>query len=341
MLWQAFQTLVPVDAAGSGPRVLDRVRPPAAVLDDPARRLGRADRRARALHRGPRRHGPVRPARRAARARGRALRRRRDRGRRALHGARGRRLDDPRQAPARDGAAPRPGTRTSATASRRSTSASPAMAVYMATTRPPVFETPDGPRAAVSAGPAGWPQDVIELRPRAARRPPTSRTCPGCWSRRRRSSIPPRARGPPHGQAAQPADVGLPEGVASWDEHKEPIPAPARARAPLRPGVRRRRNPRRRREGPEDIEAQPAHDPRHVPRRRPQLRAERRAAAGAGLGGAPDADPRPLPDRRHDDMGGSITGAPGRNAAMVLLRTSATTRRRWWRGAGRARAGSH
>ena len=37
-----------------------------------------------------------------------------------------------------------------------------AMAVYMGTTAPPVFETPDGPRSAVSAGLAGFPQDVLE-----------------------------------------------------------------------------------------------------------------------------------------------------------------------------------
>jgi phytoene dehydrogenase-like protein len=37
-----------------------------------------------------------------------------------------------------------------------------AMAVYMATTAPPVFETPDGPRTAVSAGLAAWPHEVIE-----------------------------------------------------------------------------------------------------------------------------------------------------------------------------------
>jgi phytoene dehydrogenase-like protein len=37
-----------------------------------------------------------------------------------------------------------------------------AMAVYMGTTAPPVFETPDGPRSAVSAGLAAFPREVIE-----------------------------------------------------------------------------------------------------------------------------------------------------------------------------------
>ena len=35
-------------------------------------------------------------------------------------------------------------------------------AVYLATTQPPVFDTPDGPRTAVSAGLVGWPAQVID-----------------------------------------------------------------------------------------------------------------------------------------------------------------------------------
>jgi phytoene dehydrogenase-like protein len=38
----------------------------------------------------------------------------------------------------------------------------PAMGVYLATTAAPVFETPDGPRTAVSAGLAGFPQDALD-----------------------------------------------------------------------------------------------------------------------------------------------------------------------------------
>ena len=38
----------------------------------------------------------------------------------------------------------------------------PAMGVYMAATAAPVFETPDGPRTAVSAGLAGFPQDALD-----------------------------------------------------------------------------------------------------------------------------------------------------------------------------------
>ena len=75
---------------------------------------------------------------------------------------------------------------------------------------------------------------------------------------------------------------------------------------------------------------QRAHDPRHVPRRQPHLPAERRAAAGAGLGLAPDADRGPLPDRRHDPPGrldhGRTRAATRR---WCCCRTSDTTSGRW------------
>ena len=41
------------------------------------------------------------------------------------------------------------------------------------------------------------------------------------------------------------------------------------------------------------------------------IAAERRTAPRAGLGAAPDADPRPLPDRRHDPSGRLDHGRPG------------------------------
>ncbi|MGH9089063.1 MAG: phytoene desaturase family protein [Acidimicrobiales bacterium] len=39
----------------------------------------------------------------------------------------------------------------------------PGFGVYCLTDLPPVFETPDGPRTAVSAGTVGWPEDVLRL----------------------------------------------------------------------------------------------------------------------------------------------------------------------------------
>ena len=187
MLWQAFQTLVPIDMPGSGQLassiVFGRQRRSWTL---PRGGLGRADRRARALHRGPRRGGPVRPAGRPARPRGRPLRRRRDRGRRALPRARGGRLDHPRQAPARHGAGRRAGPRTSATASRRSTSASPASP---STTRRPRRRC-SRPRTARAArcrpgSPAGRRRSsTTSARCATTATPTTSR---GCSSPRRRS----------------------------------------------------------------------------------------------------------------------------------------------------------
>ena len=90
-------------------RLLDRVRPPAPRLDDPAGRLGRAHRGARSLDRRRRRHGALRPGGLAAAARGRPLRRSRDGGGGDVQRPRGGGLDDPRQAPGRDGAGRRLG----------------------------------------------------------------------------------------------------------------------------------------------------------------------------------------------------------------------------------------
>jgi phytoene dehydrogenase-like protein len=39
----------------------------------------------------------------------------------------------------------------------------PGFGVYLATSAPPEFETPDGPVTAVSAGTVGWPEDVVQL----------------------------------------------------------------------------------------------------------------------------------------------------------------------------------
>jgi phytoene dehydrogenase-like protein len=39
----------------------------------------------------------------------------------------------------------------------------PGFGVYLATSAPPQFETPDGPVTAVSAGTVGWPEDVVQL----------------------------------------------------------------------------------------------------------------------------------------------------------------------------------
>ena len=173
LLWQAYQTLVPVDVRRlRAARVLARVRPPAAVVDDPARRLGRADRRARALHRATT-AARVLCGKRVTRLLldGGRCTGRRDRGRRALHGARGGRLDDPRQAPARDGAGRRCGTRASATASRRSTSACRRWPSTWRRPRRRCSRRRTGRAARCRPGSPAFPQRRDRVRPRAARRP--------------------------------------------------------------------------------------------------------------------------------------------------------------------------
>ena len=105
MCWQAFQTLVPLDAAGlRHQRLLDHLRAPAPQLVDPPGRLRGAHHRPDQLPRGQRLHGAVRPPRDSPRARGRALHRRGNRGRGALRRRHGGAVDHPRQAPRGHGA---------------------------------------------------------------------------------------------------------------------------------------------------------------------------------------------------------------------------------------------
>ena len=307
MIWQAFQTLVPVDAAGSGrQRLLDHLRPPAAQLVDPARRLGRAHGGAHALPRGPRLHRALRPPGDPARARGRALHGRRDRRRRALPGQARRALDHPRQAPRGDGAARARGARSSSTASTPTTSACPAWPATWPPTRRRSSRrrTARAPRS--RPGTVGWPEEVLELGRAVRDRRPLRRGRPVAARGHADARGPgPRAAGPPHRQAAEPADLGPAGrrrelGRAQGDD----LPAPARARAPLHPGALRRAHPHLVREEPGRHRGlEPAHDPRGLPRRRPQLLVQRGEPAGAGLGRPPHADPRPLPDRRHDERG--------------------------------------
>ena len=283
------------------------------------------------VHRGPRRHRALRPARGAAAGRGRALRGRRDRGRRALPRLRGRRLDDPRQAPARDGAGRRVATSfrygvetfdVGVSGDRRLHGDDRAAGVR------------DGGRAAqrgvrrarrLAAG-------RHRLRARAARRPLRRRRRRGCSSRRRRSSIPrarPRATTRSSSSARSRGSAGARDGPRAQGPAGR---APARARPRRRAELHGRRDPRVARQGPEDIEApNRAHDPRDVPRRRPHAPAERRAAPGAGLGASTGcrspASTRPAARRTR---AARSPARPGRNAAIgAARRISDSTSRRW------------
>ena len=85
MLWQAYQTLVRPDSAGSGLLAYSVVALAAAAqLDHPGRRFRHADRRAGGVPGVVRRPRAVQPDRAPAGARGRPVRRRRDHRRRAV-----------------------------------------------------------------------------------------------------------------------------------------------------------------------------------------------------------------------------------------------------------------
>ena len=83
----------------------------------------------------------------------------------------------------------------------------PGFATYYATTAPPEFQTPDGPRTAVSAGLAGWPEDVIQMGAdlRAGRFMPEPAVAAGGHAHP--GGPGPGAGRPAHGEAAQPADL--------------------------------------------------------------------------------------------------------------------------------------
>ena len=154
----------------------------------------------------------------------------------------------------------------------------------------------------------------------------TSTTSRGCSSRpdARRSVA--RARGPPHGEAPQrPAVARRARGM---DRRAQGAAgrAPARARPRRRAEPHGRRDPRVARQEPRGHRgAEPPHDPRDVPRRRPH--ATRRAAGCAPRRGGRQYR-MPIPGLYQTGgtthPGGSITGAPGRNAAIVLLSGSRT-----------------
>ena len=98
----------------------------------------------------------------------------------------------------------------------------------------------DGGRPArrVSAGPVGWPEDVVgsgAVRDGVR----TTTGCRGCSSPRRRSSTRPGPAGPAHGQAAGTAGLGAAGGrgeLGASQGTRSPTAARARAAARARPG---------------------------------------------------------------------------------------------------------
>ena len=194
-------------------------------------------------------------------------------------------------------------------------------AVYMATSAPPAFETADGPRTAVSAGLAGWPQEIVDhgRRVREGHYDPDP-----AWLLVAAPTLADPSRAP-EGRHTVKFLSGqgwrLPEGETSWDELKQ-----RQAERQLErvrrfvPGLTDDSILERLVKGPYDIER----SNRHM---------IRGAFHGGDRGLAQSGALRPVPGWGQHRMpierlyqtggtthpGGSITGAPGRNAAIVIL----------------------
>jgi phytoene dehydrogenase-like protein len=218
------------------------------------------------------------------------------------------------------------------------------MAAYFATTEPPLFETPDGPRGAVSAGTVGWPEQVLELGRAVRDRRPYDDGVP--WLLVATPTLVDRDRAPAGHHTVKllsPQTIDLPDGVASWEEHKHAI-----VRRQLEhvrrfvPGL-----------AEENIVASYVKSPEDIERGNPHM------INGAFHGGdrsyAFSGSQRPVPGWAAHRMpipglyqtggttsvGGSVTGIPGRNAAIVMLTDLGHDPQEVMAGAGRARAGSH
>ena len=180
------------------------------------------------------------------------------------------------------------------------------MACYLATDAAPEFQTPDGSRAAVSAGTVGWPEDVLALGRAVRDRRPFDEGVP--WLLVATPTLVDaraRARGPSHREAAEPADLGSTGGCGELGGPQgDDLPTTARARASLRSRALGRAHPHLLREEPGGHRAfEPAHGPRCLPRRRSQLRVQREEPTGAGMGGSPHADSRAVPNGRNNERG--------------------------------------
>ena len=208
-----------------------------------------------------------------------------------------------------------------------------AMAAYMAASAPPVFETPDGPRSAVSAGLAGFPRDVIEygraLRDGRYVEDPA-------WLLVATPTLADPSRAPEGHHTVKflsAQSYGFPERKEAQADRQL-----ARVRQ-VAPGFS---FDARLVKAPEDIEAGNEHMIRGTfhggARTYPQSGALRPAPGWA-------SHRMPIPGLYQTGgtthPGGSITGAPGRNAAVVLLQDLGHDLGEVVRGAGRARAVGH
>lgn len=210
----------------------------------------------------------------------------------------------------------------------------PCTATYLATTEPPVFATPDGPRSAVSAGLAPWPQQLID----AGRALRDGRWLDEpAWVLVATPTLADPSRAPAGHHTVK---LLAPQSAGFEDRREEHAATLLRRLRAVCPGFTDDVILERLVKMPEDIE-----------------RANEHMIGGTFHGGdrtLPQAGAlRPVPGWAQHRMpipglyqtggtthpGGSITGAPGRNAAVILLHDLQTTIEEVVAGARRAGAG--
>jgi phytoene dehydrogenase-like protein len=216
----------------------------------------------------------------------------------------------------------------------------PGMAAYFATTEPPVFDSPEGPRSAVSAGTAGWPEEVI----RCGRDIRDGRPVEGVpWLLVATPTLVDPSRAPEGHHTVKLLSPQAWEAPGGWDAYKQEIAA--RQLAHVRRSLSNL--------GDEAIVASFVKSPADIERSNAHM------IHGAFHGGDRSLPfsgrNRPVPGFADHRMpipglyqtggtthpGGSITGVPGRNAATVLLSDLGHDPEEVMAGAGQARAGSH
>ncbi|MDR0343406.1 MAG: NAD(P)/FAD-dependent oxidoreductase [Nocardiopsaceae bacterium] len=204
----------------------------------------------------------------------------------------------------------------------------PGFATYYCTTAAPEFASPHGPRSAVSAGLAGWPEDVLQMGAdlRAGRY-----LADPAWVLVATPTLADPGRAPAGGHTVKiltpqsyqpPAGPGGPDTVAGgWDavkdEHARRLLARVREHAPnLTDEVILGELTK----SPADIEQlnpHMIHGAFHGGNRGPAFSGPLRPAPGWASHRMPIPGLYQTGGTTHP--GGSITGAPGRNAAIVLL----------------------
>jgi len=197
----------------------------------------------------------------------------------------------------------------------------PGFATYYCTTAPPEFASPHGPRSAVSAGLAGWPEDMIQL---AADLRAGRFISDPAWVLVATPTLVDPGRAPAGQHTVKiltPQTYRLPASLGDWDRVKEQHAAHLLSQV--------------RRHAPnltdDTILAHLTKSPADIEQLNPHM--INGAFHGGNRGPAFSGPLRPAPGWASHRMpipglyqtggsthpGGSITGAPGRNAAIVLL----------------------